>query len=466
MDKNKNRDKILNGDIKKVLSSLALPIILGNAIQTIYQVVDMYWVSRLVDGDNAVAAINFVWPMIFVAMAFGIGMNIAGTSIISQFIGLGKEKEAKKVAGQLVSFSFLFSLVLAIFGVVFGRQILVLMGAEGAVLELGWNFVSIIFAGMPTMFVFFAFQSIKQGQGDTVTPMVLAGGSVMLNIILDPIFMFTFDMGVAGAAWATVVSRALNSVAGLYLLFFTDNGLRLQFSDLKFNKKVLQKIVKVGLPSAVGHSIEGFGFMILNIFVLSFGASTIAAFGIGNKINSLILMPAMGIGQALAAVVGQNLGANQIDRASQAVKESIKLSVAILTVGGIILFLLAPQVVGIFTSDEVVLEQGIFYLRLITLTIPLMGIFQSFVGVFQGSGHTVTAMMITTGRLWALRIPLILFLRTFPSLGERAVWYAMVGSNFIICIIAFGLYLLGHWKEKIVDEEDDYTEDLQLKVAE
>ncbi|WP_353892283.1 MATE family efflux transporter [Proteinivorax hydrogeniformans] len=466
MKENKNREKILKGNIKKVLISLALPIILGNAIQTIYQVVDMYWVSRLADGDNAVAAVNFVWPMIFVSIAFGIGMNIAGTSIISQFVGLNKEKEAQKVAGQLVSFSLLFSLALGIFGAVFGKQILIWMGAEGAILQHGWDFVSIIFAGMPTMFVFFAFQSIKQGQGDTVTPMILAGGSVVLNIILDPIFMFTLNMGVAGAAWATVVSRALNSIAGIYLLFFTDNGIKLKVADLKFNKKVLQKIVKVGLPSALGHSVEGIGFMVLNIFVLGFGASTIAAFGIGNKINSLILMPAMGIGQALAAVVGQNLGADQIDRASQAVKESIKLSVTILAVGGIILFLLAPQIVGIFTSDEVVLEQGTFYLQLITLSIPLMGIFQSFVGVFQGSGHTMTAMMITTGRLWALRIPLILFLRNFPALGERAVWYAMVGSNFIICIIAFGLYLIGHWKEKIVDEEEDYVEDLEVKLAE
>ncbi len=462
MIKNTNRDRILKGDIKKAIISLSLPIMLGNAIQTIYQVVDMFWVSRLADGDHAVAAINFVWPIIFVTIAFGIGINIAGTSIIAQFIGLNKEIEARKVAGQLISFSFLFSLALGILGVLFGRNLLAATGASGTLFDLSWEFLAIIFAGMPTMFVFFAFQSIKQGQGDTLIPMILAGGSVLLNIVLDPIFMFSLNMGIAGAAWATVFSRALSSVAGLYLLFFTNSGIRLRIQDLRFNLTVLQKIIRVGLPAAFGNSVEGFGFMVLNIFVLSFGSFTIAAFGIGNKINSLVLMPAMGIGAALAAIVGQNLGADQIERATLAVKEAIKLSVTLLAIGGAALFISAPWVVGIFSNEQVVLEQGVYYLRVISISLPLMGIFQSFVGTFQGSGHTVTAMLITTGRLWVLRIPLILLLQNVTTLGEKSVWYAMATSNLLICLIAFGLFSLGHWQEKIVSHEDDYTEELQF----
>lgn len=461
MMQNTNREKILRGNLKKTILTLALPIMLGNAIQTIYQVVDLFWVSRLADGDNAVAAINFVWPIIFVTIAFGIGINIAGTSIISQFTGLNREREARQVAGQLLSFSFVFSLTLGLLGFFWGRNLLMLTGAEGAMLELSWQFLKIIFAGMPTMFVFFAFQSIKQGQGDTLTPMILAGSSVVLNIILDPIFMFTLNMGISGAAWATVVSRALASFAGLYLIFATDNGLRVLPADLPFRLKILKKIVRVGLPAALGNSVEGLGFMVLNIFVLSFGSLTVAAFGIGNKINSLVLMPAMGIGMALAAIVGQNLGADQIDRATRAVIEAIKMAVLILAVGGGTLFFLAPLVVGIFTSDPVVLEQGIYYLRLISLSIPLMGIFQPFVGAFQGSGHTVTAMLITTGRLWGLRIPLILLLNNLTLLAEKSVWYAMAVSNLLICIVAFALFTRGHWKEKIVDEDENFSEELQ-----
>jgi len=457
-----SRDTILHGDIRKALLALSLPVILANAIQTLYGVADMYWVSRLADGDAAIGAINFVGPVINTAMAFGIGMNIAGTSLISQFIGLGKLREAKKTAGQLVSFSLLFSVALAVLGLLFGRQLLVLLGAEGSILEYGWTYLSITFLGGPTMFVFFAFQSIKQGQGDTLTPMVLAGASVLLNIVLDPLFMFTFGMGVAGAAWATVTARALSTVAGMWLLFFTDNGLRLSVSDLRFIRKLMAKIVKVGLPAGFGQSVTGLGFMIMNVFVLSFGEHTIAAFGIGNQINSMILMPAMGFGSALAAVVGQNLGAGQVDRAARAVKESILLSVTMMSVGGIAMAFAAPSIVGVFSDNPVVLEQGVFYLRLITLSIPLMGIFQSIVGCFQGAGHTVMAMFITTGRLWAIRIPLILLLKHFTPLAEKSVWFSMVGSNFLTCVAGLILFAMGRWKKPIVDEKEDYLGELDI----
>ncbi|HCX78865.1 MAG TPA: MATE family efflux transporter [Firmicutes bacterium] len=434
----------------------------ANAIQTIYGLADTFWVSKLADGDIAVAAVSYIGPMVGVAIALGIGMNIAGISIISQFVGLGRENEPRKVAGQLVSFSFFFSVVLGILGLLFGKQLLAATGAEGLILEYGWDYLQAVFLGGPAMFVFFAFQSIKQAQGDTLTPMLLAGASVILNVFLDPVFMFTFDLGIAGAAWATVVTRALSTVVGMYLLFFTDNGLRLNLGDLRFNRKIMGKIIKIGLPSGFGQSIEGIGFMIMNSFVLSFGDYTVAAFGIGNRINNLIFMPAMGLGSALAAVVGQNLGANKIDRAVKAVKESIFLSVTIMAAGAVAMFFAAPHIIKIFSQHPLVLEQGTYYLRLISMSIPLMGIFQAFVGCFQGSGHTLMAMLVTTGRLWALRLPMIILFKYFTPLAEKSVWFAMVGSNLLTCVFAFFLFLSGRWKQKVVDEKEDYIGDLEL----
>jgi putative MATE family efflux protein len=457
-----NRERILHGNMRSVLLSLALPVMAANAIQTIYGLADTFWVSKLADGDIAVAAVSYIGPMVAVAIALGIGMNIAGISMISQFIGLGRENESKRVAGQLISFSFFFSLILGLLGLLFGKQLLAATGAEGQILEYGWEYLQAVFLGGPAMFVFFAFQSIKQAQGDTLTPMLLAGASVILNIILDPIFMFTFDLGIAGAAWATVVTRALSTVVGMYLLFFTDNGLRLNLGDLRFNSKIMGKIVKIGLPSGLGQSIEGIGFMIMNGFVLSFGDYTVAAFGVGNRINSLIFMPAMGLGSALATVVGQNLGAGQIDRAGKAVKESIFLSVTIMASGAVAMFFAAPHIIKIFSQHPVVLEQGTYYLRLISASIPLMGIFQAFVGCFQGSGHTLMAMLVTTGRLWALRLPMIILFKYFTPLAEKSVWFAMVGSNLLTCVFAFFLFLSGRWKQKVVDEKEDYIGDLEV----
>lgn len=461
MKSSSNREKILTGNIRKVLISLALPIILGNAIQTIYQVVDTYWVSRLPDGEIAVAAINFVWPMIFVTMAFGIGMNIAGTSLISQFIGLNKEKDATKVAGQLVSFSFFFSVLLSIVGQLVGKRLLAFLGADGLIYTYGWEYLRTIFMGAPTMFLFFAFQSIKQGQGDTVTPMIISGITVVLNMFLDPLFMFVFDMGIAGAARATVLAQALSAIAGLYLLFFKKRGISPRFRDLRFRGEILRDIVKIGLPAGLGQSFEGIGFMILSVFVLSFGDYTVAAFGIGNTINSLILMPAMGIGAALATVVGQNLGADQPERAARAVWESIRVSVLILGIGGIAMCIIAPYVIGIFSQKPIVIQQGTYFLRLISISMPLMGIFESFLGCFQGSGHTIMAVMMTSGRLWVLRIPLVILFKYNTSLAEKSVWYAMVLSNFLISIFGLVLFLGGRWKKRVVDEE--YRTEIELE---
>lgn len=468
-----NRDLILKGSIPKVLIKLSLPIMVGNLMQTLYQLADAYWVGKI--GTDALSATFLVWPIIFVLMSFGIGINIAGTALISQYIGANKEKDAKVVAGQLVSFALIFSVFLAVVGTLLSPYILKLMGAEGDLFNHSNTYLRIIFGGMPTMFVFFAYQCIKQGQGDTLSPMILSGISVVANIVIDPIFILDsitlfgrtiplLGYGVAGAAWATVLSRAVIAIIGLYILFFKEKMLPLKLIDLRMNWSVMRKILKVGLPSSFGQSMEGLGFAFLNSFILAFGTHTMTAFGIGNNINSLVLMPAMGIGQALATVIGQNLGADNISRAKEALRSGIIISCTILFAGGLLLFSIAPTVVGLFTDDPLVLGQGVYYLKLISITIPLMGIFQAFIGTFQGAGKTQAVMWITMGRLWFLRLPMIVIVSHFTNLGSESVWYSMVLSNLITCIVAYLYYRTGRWQVKII-EKNKYEEDVEQLPA-
>lgn len=444
----RKREQILNGNITKVIITLSLPIMLNNFIQTVYNLTDTYWVSRL--GETEVAAMTLVWPVIFFMMALGMGVSIAGTALISQYTGSDRLKDATEVAGQVISFTFVASLILGIIGYLLAPTIVSAMGGEGELLNKAVDFLSIMFLGMPTMFVFFGFTSIKQGQGDTVSPMVYGGLSVTLNMILDPILILSYDLGISGAAIATVTARGIFALFAVSRLFTSREGIKLKKEHLHWNKKVLTKLVSVAWPSSIGQSTTAFGFAILNMFIISFGQSTMAAFGIGNRISSLILMPAMGIGSALATIVGQNIGANRVDRAKKAVKASAILSTIILTIGGAIIFMVAGDVIGIFTDDPSVHSQGTYYLKLIIAAIPLMGFFQVFVGTFQGSGHTIMAMIIMMGRLWGLRIPLILIFKNFTTLGTNSVWYAMILSNAIICIVGFGLYLTGRWQEKVI----------------
>ncbi|RKD33933.1 MATE family efflux transporter [Thermohalobacter berrensis] len=449
MDYIEKRQLILKGKISKVILTLAGPIMANNLIQTLYNLADTYWVSRL--GSTEVAAITLIWPVIFLMMALGIGVSIASISLISQYIGSNNMEDAKKVAGQVISFSFIFSSVLGLIGALSAHYIVKAMGGEGILLEKSVTFLRIIFFGMPTLFIFFAFNSIKQGQGDTLTPMKYSAFSALLNIILDPIFIFTLNLGIGGAALATVLSRGIFSLYAVYRLFSVKNGIRLKKDDLYLNKSVLTKLIKIGFPASIGQSTAAFGFIILNAFIIGFGEATMAAFGIGNRIVSLILMPAMGIGSSISTIVGQNLGADNVKRAKEAVKTSAILSTIILAIGGVIVFILSETIIGFFAkNDPIVFNQATYYLKLVIFTMPLMGFFQIFMGTFQGSGHTIMAMILTGGRLWCLRIPLIVLFKNFTDLGSKSVWFAMILSNALICLVGYGLYKSGKWERKVI----------------
>ncbi|HAE41587.1 MAG TPA: MATE family efflux transporter [Clostridiales bacterium] len=451
MDYKLKRNMILNGNMAYVILTLATPIMINNFIQTVYNIADTYWVSRI--GDTQVAAITLVWPIIFLMISIGMGVSIAGTAIISQYIGAGLLKKAEIVAGQVISISFLISTGIGLFGAVFASSIVSAIGGTGELLSEAVGYLQVIFIGLPTMFLFFSFTAIKQGQGDTLTPMKYGAVSLLMNIILDPIFIFTFNLGIRGAAIATVLSRGIFALYAIYRLSTTNDGsIRISKRLLKPNIKDSKTLLSIALPSSLGQATEAFGFTILTMFVLSFGESTVAAFGITNRINSLVLMPAMGIGNALATIVGQNLGADNIERSKQAVRTSALLSTGFLVTGGMLILLSADSIIGLFTNSSDVLSQGTYFLKLITLGLPLMGFYQIFIGTFQGSGHTVMAMIVMASRLWLFRIPLVIFLKSITELGEKSIWYAMILSNVLICLVAFVVYQSGRWQKKVIQE--------------
>ena len=448
-----NQELILKGNIIKAILVLAGPIMINNMVQSIYNITDTYFVSQL--GSIPMAAMTLVWPVVFFFLAVGIGINLAGTSLIAQYIGDGRKEEARRVAGEVISISVILSLVMGIPAAIFSPQLVSFMGGEGEVLTNGVAFLRVMMMGMPSLFLFLAYASILQGQGDTFTPMKLKLSSLILNIVLDPILIFALNFGIAGAAIATVFSRGIFAAYGLKTLFRApEDKLEIALKDLIPGNRML-KLIKIGLPNCIGQSMAAFGFMFLNMFIIAYGNETIAAFGIGNRISSFVMMPAMGIGTALATIVGQNLGAEQVERARKAVKSSALISSLIMGGAGLAFYRFIPNLTGFFTGEEVVFTQTVDYLRLIILTLPLMGFFQVFIGTYQGSGHTIYAMLMMAGRLWVLRIPLILFFREFTALGPTGVWYAMVLSNFFISLVGLAIYLSRRWENRVISEEKE-----------
>lgn len=474
------RELMLKGSISKAILVLAAPIMFNNFIQTLYNLSDTYFVSQL--GYEEVAAMTLVFPVIFLILSIAMGMNMAGTSLISQYIGSEQKEEADKVAAQLFSFLLVLSIFLSIIGYFLTPKIVSLMGGEGNILLYGSQYLSIMFLEMPVIFMFVVYNAIMQGQGNTFTPMILNVLGSVTNIILSPFLIFgsakVFEtingvigsevlvsselipaLGIRGAAIATLLSRLIFVIIGIVSLFLSKDGIKIKKSYIFPDKKVLKKLIKVGLPASIGQSGAALGFIILNMFVISYGDTTLAAFGIGNRINSVVMMPAMGIGNAIAPIIGQNLGAGNTNRAEETFKKSIIMSTVFMVIGGGLMFLNARSIVEIFSADDIVLTNlATDYLRLISIGIPLMGIFQILNGLFQGSGHTMYVMFMNMFRLWGLRIPMIWLLGRFTNLGSDAIWYSMVTSNLIICILGMRIYYKGKWKEKIVDEDDTINE--------
>ncbi len=451
MKQNKS-ELIQNGDMYKVLLTLSIPIMINSIIQTLYNLVDGIWVSKI--SSVHFAATSFVWPINFLFVALGIGLSVAGTSLLSQLLGAGRFKEAKGYTSQLFVSSFLLSIMFVVIGVAISPYIIRFMGGEGDFADLANTYLRISFLDLPFMFLYFNINSIMNAQGNTVTPTILSAISALINVVLDPVFIFALNMGIAGAAWATVLSRVVLALLGIRVLFKGDNNLKPDFRKFKFDRNILMEIVRVGLPASIGQAGASIGFMFLNGFIVSYGTATIAAFGMVNRVTNLVMQPAMGVGAALTAVVGQNLGSNQIDRANESFIKASKIALYIGIIGGVLIFIFNKQMVNFFiqSKDEPeVIIQSMTYMKYVAFSMPLMGMFSVLQGIFQGSGNTKYSMAMEIGRLWAVRLPMILVFKNLSNFGPSGIWFSMSFSNLIVCLYGIWIYKSHGWNRKAIN---------------
>ncbi|HEY8445454.1 MAG TPA: MATE family efflux transporter, partial [Bacilli bacterium] len=266
----------------------------------------------------------------------------------------------------------------------------------------------------------------------------------------------SLDMEIAGAAFATVIGNTVIVPIFLILMFKDKKAdVYLTIHDLRLKSFETKQIIKLGTPSAIAQGFASFGFLILNSLILYyFSESTLSAFSIGNNINSLVLMPAMGIGGIISTFVGQNIGANNPKRAKESVRCSFILTIIFMTVGGLALMPFRYELGGIFLKDNPeTLDLSVEYMFFLFTTLPLMAIFQVFMGTYQGAGYTKYSMILAVSRLWGMRVPMVLIFKGLLDLDHSCIWYAMVISNFGATIIGVILYKLMRFDVKIELEE-------------
>ena len=328
------------------------------------------------------------------------------------------------------------------------------------------------------MIIFFAYQSISHGLGDTVSPMKIQFLSVSINVVLDPILIFGLlifpKLGVVGAAYATVFARFIGALYAFWYLFRKKKFILPSPKQILPDFTLLKKILKISIPASVSHSITSFGFLILQGFVNTFGTVVISVYAIGNRLIGFYMMPAMGISHALSAIVGQNLGAKNTERAIKSLKTAFVLIMGIMFIGALILFNFGATLTKIFINDPEVIEAGVRMFRITSIAAFAFGIIFVFMGVFNGAGHTLPPMIINMSRLWVLRIPITFilsdrllqidffknsflagFLKEAAKIIEPynydALWWAMLISNITCAIVSVILLVKGSWKNKKID---------------
>jgi putative MATE family efflux protein len=438
-------------NIYKGLIFLAFPLMVNNFIKTIHDIVDMFFVSKIENySAESVSAISITFPVTFIFISLGIGLSIAGTSFISQLIGGNQRQEARRYATNLFAISVVLGFILNIIGFFIAPLLMQMIGAEGYLLEESTAYIQIRSFELISVFIFFAFTAIRQSDGDTITPVIFGVITMMINIVLSPILISVFDLGVEGAAYATLIGNSIILPFILYQLFFSKTGITISLKEFKPSKEISYSIIKTAIPASTGQALTAVGFLIMNGIILSYGTQTVAAFSVGNRISSMILHPVMAIGGILAAYIGQNIGNANPERARETFHKAMILSIGVMVFFSTILMFLREPLASIFLSgDQVALDLAVKYLFFLLAGLPLMAIFQTYFGAFNGSGKTTYTFIVSITRLWLMRIPLILIFKYFTDMGSSGIWTAMLISNFLIAFVGFYFYKKLDFKPKM-----------------
>ena len=433
------------------LLRLAVPIMLTNLLQVTYNLVDAWFLGRV--SAEAVSAPSIAFSVVFFLGVFGMGFSQAGTTLVSQAHGAGNRRQVDFYAAQTVSLVSVTGIVVGLVGVLAIDTLLGLLRVPPAAEMQTRVYMQIIFSATPFMFFFFVLQGIMQGVGDSVTALWVQLATVTLNGVLDPLLIFGVgpfpEMGVAGAATATLVSRGVSAAAILVILFRGRRHLTIHAADLRPRRRAWRTLVGIGIPLATGQAVAALGFTVLQGVVNGFGVAVIAAFGVGNRIIGMFNMPAIGLSRATAALVGQELGAGREDGARRAVRIGVLAMLAFIVPAMSLTFLFGHSVVRFFVDDPAVIAHGATLFRIVSVSVVPFTLFTVINGAFQGGGDTRPVMVLSIIRLWGIRVPLAMLFAWRLGLGPAGIWYAMFVSNILTATAGFLILRTGRWLRRI-----------------
>ncbi|MFW6110909.1 MAG: MATE family efflux transporter [Thermoproteota archaeon] len=447
------RDEMLNGSILKTLLSLGWPMAISNIFRTIYNLANTFWVAQL--GPEMVAATTLSLPLMFLFILIAIGLGTAGVSLISQKIGAGEEEEKDLVAGQVYSFMLLASLFIGVLGFLFVEDILRIMGGTPKVVALGKTFLRPQFLGMPFIFSEFAFSAILRGHGETRFPMILTGITLSLNLVLDPFFIFGWGIfpswGLFGSALTDLIGYSIASLIGVVLLFSPKLDIQIRLSHLKPRLRWFKKILSIGGPSSLGGSFTAIGSLVLTALIARVSTEAVTVYGVGIRIAMMSDIAIIGVVSGLSPMIGQNIGADQKQRARTILKETAIALFGITLAMSLFIFLFRRSLYQAFVQQEEIISEGVEFLGIFAFTLPFFALFRMVNAVFQGAGHTKHSMALSSIRQWGIRIFLSYLLSSILGYGATGIWIGIALGNILGGLLSTIWVSLVKWEHKVIE---------------
>jgi len=451
------RGDLTEGNITKKLLIFSIPMIVGNLISQLYNVVDTIVVGNFV-GSDAVAAVSASFPIMMLFNALFFGVSIGAGIVVAQNYGAKRLDIVNKTVNTAFVLVYIVGVIITIGGLALARPMLELLGTPTNIIGDSTTYLAIIFAGSLGNMAYYIGGGILRGMGDSRYPLIFLSVSAALNIILDLLFVIAFHWGVAGVAIATIISHF---VSGALVHIRVNSGVypvHVSLKSMRIDKPLTATILRLGIPSAIQNVAMSLGSVVIQSFANRFGSNYIAANAIVQKVDGFVIIPMMSFGMALSTFVGQNVGAGKIERARDAINTALRLIVVFGLILGVVLWFFGGNVMRIFTDNQTVLSVAGQGIRILAFFYFIMGLNQNLSGAMRGAGASYAPMAVSIiGNF--LRIPVAYFIAVRPE-NQYGLFWAMVFSIIIQFILLFSYYRTGHWKTQgiVVEKEKPVLE--------
>lgn len=438
---------LTKGDERKTIVKYAVPLIVGSVLQNLYSLINSVIVGNYL-GKEALAAVGISFPIIFAVTSLIIGFTIGLSIVIGQYFGSKQYDNLKKSISTSYISLVVFAIIMTTFSILTGKYLLKLLGAQEDIIAQATSYFNVFCLGFLFAFPFNATNAVLRGIGDSITPVYFLVFSIVVNFVLNYVFVVVLNYGLTSTAWASVIGQILALILMIVYINKKHPFISIKLKEMKFDSKIFKYIMKISLPSGIQQFVIAINAVVLMSLVASFGTDAIAGYSVATRIDAIASIPAFIFSSALANFVAQNTGALEFKRIKNGLKATLRITVSMTIIISVLIIIFSKTIMSLFTKDIAVIEIGSEYLRTLNYFYVLYAMMFAYQSVFRGSGDTMISMLITLAAIWIVRIPFSYMLS--KHLGTLGIWLGIPIGWFVGLILSYSYYKSRRWELKFV----------------